>query len=184
MDFGCGGGFLLRQLHCARGIGIEINPAARRFAELNGTEMYGTVEECPDGVADVVISNHALEHVPYPIGALSALRRKLKAGGRLVLCVPIDNWRQEKRYDSADKNHHLHTWTPLLLGHTLCEAGYSDIQATPRINAWPGRWTVATYGRLPYWCFRQICFWYGWVSGKGWDIVATARPCGGDRGCA
>jgi len=162
-------------LACQRAIGIEINPAARRFAEEQGTEIYATVDECPDGIADIVISNHALEHVPYPIGALKALRQKLKADGTLALCVPIDNWRHEKAYIASEENHHLHTWSPLLLGHTLHDAGYTDIEAHARIFAWPGRWTVATYGRLPYWCFRQICFWYGWLTGRGWEVIATAR---------
>jgi SAM-dependent methyltransferase len=176
IDFGCGGGFLLKELGGRDNIGVEINPVAREHAQSLGVRCYATTGEVPDAVADVIISNHALEHVPYPIGALGELRRKLRPSGSLILCVPIDNWRHQKHYDRADLNHHLHTWTPQLLGNTLSDAGYEVLEIRPRIFAWPKRWTVACYGRLPFWMFRQICFWYGLVTGRGWEILCVARP--------
>jgi SAM-dependent methyltransferase len=176
IDFGCGGGFLLKNLNCRRRIGIEINPSAREFALKSGIECYATTQEVPDGIADLVISDHVLEHVPFPIGALRELRKKIKPGGLLRLCVPINNWREDRVYDPNDRNHHLHTWTPQLMGNTLVEAGYEVQEVYARIFAWPGRWTVACYGRLPFWMFTLICFTYGWVSGKGWEVLATARP--------
>jgi 2-polyprenyl-3-methyl-5-hydroxy-6-metoxy-1,4-benzoquinol methylase len=179
LDFGCGGGFLLKNLDCARRVGVEINPAAREHALRLGVECYAEVGEVPDGVADVIISDHALEHVPYPIGALSELRPKLRPGGILALCVPIDNWRHQKRYDPDDKNHHLHTWSPQLMGNTLAEAHYEALSIRARIFAWPGRWTVATYGRLPFWMFRSICYSYGALTGKGTEVLAVARPAAG-----
>ena len=124
-----------------------------------------------DAVADVALSNHALEHVPYPIGALRELRRVLKPGGLLALCTPIDNWRLQRRYEEDDIHHHLHTWSPLLLGNSLAEAGFRGIDARARTYRWPGRWTVACYGRLPYWLFRSICYVYGSATdaaGRSW----------------
>jgi len=176
IDFGCGGGFLLAKLDCKRRIGVEINPAARRHAETLGVESFASAEEVSDGIADLIISDHALEHVPFPIGALTTLRQKLKPNGALSICVPIDNWRRDRRYDPADQNHHLHTWTPQLLGNTLFEAGFEVQSVYARIFAWPGRWTVACYGRLPFPVFRAICFTYGWLTGKGWEILAVAKP--------
>jgi SAM-dependent methyltransferase len=175
IDFGCGGGFLLSELNCRRRIGVEINPAARTNAHSLGVECFATTDEVPDGVADIIVTDHALEHVPFPIGALASLRRKLKPNGILAVCVPIDNWREQRRYDPCDINHHLHTWTPQSFGNTLFEAGFDIVSIYPRIFAWPGRWTVACYGRLPYWMFHTICFTYGWFTGKGWEILATAR---------
>jgi SAM-dependent methyltransferase len=166
----------LKTLECRERIGVEINPFAREHAESLGIKCYSDVSQVPDGVADLIVSDHALEHVPYPIGALTDLRRKLKADGRIALCVPIDNWRHEKIFKPDDPNHHLHTWTPQLLGNTLTDAGYEVLEIYARTFAWPGRWTVATYGRLPYWVFRQICFWYGFVRGFGWEVLALARP--------
>lgn len=174
LDFGCGGGFLLATLNCQRRIGVEINPVARRHAQSLGVDCFAAAEDVPDGVADLIISDHALEHVPFPIGALNTLRQKLKPSGLLSICVPIDNWRHEKRYDPMDRNHHLHTWTPLLLGHTLTEAGFAVKSIYARTFAWPERWTVACYGRLPFWAFHAICYTYGSLTGKGWEILATA----------
>jgi SAM-dependent methyltransferase len=176
IDFGCGGGFLLARLNCQRRLGVEINPAARKHAHDLGIECFASAEDVPDGIADLIISDHALEHVPYPIGALTTLRHKLKPAGLLSICVPIDNWRRERRYDRNDQNHHLHTWTPQLLGSSLFEAGFEVKSIHARIFAWPGRWTVACYGRLPYSVFRAICFSYGWMTGTGWEILAVAEP--------
>jgi hypothetical protein len=126
----------------------------------------------------VIVSDHALEHVPFPIGALRELRGKLKPGGVLALVVPIDNWRHHRRYDPADQNHHLHTWTPQLLGNTLAEAGYEVVSVRARVHAWPGKWTVAAYGRLPLWAFNAVCHVYGTATGRGGEVLAVAR----DRG--
>lgn len=176
IDFGCGGGFLLARLNCQRRIGIEINPIARRNAEDLGIDCVASADCLEDGVADVVITDHALEHVPFPIGALQELRAKLKPGGVLVVCVPIDNWCIQREYDPNDLHHHLHTWTPQLLGNTLAEAGFEIVSVEARIFAWPGRWTVACYGRLPYFIFRMICWIYGCATGRGREIIAVAKP--------
>jgi SAM-dependent methyltransferase len=176
LDFGCGGGFLLKNLHCARRIGVEINPYAREHAVGLGIECYADLAEIPDGVADIAVSDHALEHVPFPIGALRQLSPKLKPGGLLALCVPIDNWRHHRRYDPVDENHHLHTWTVQLLGNTLVEAGYEILDLRVRTHAWPGRWTVACYGRLPLWLFDFVCWAYALPTGKGRQVMGLARP--------
>jgi SAM-dependent methyltransferase len=176
IDFGCGGGFLLKTLECKQRIGIEINPYAREHAIALGILCYSDISQVPDATADLVVSDHALEHVPFPIGALRELRDKLKPEGRLALCVPINNWRHDRTYDPNDPNHHLHTWTPQLLGNSLHDAGYEVVEIYQRTFAWPGRLTVAAYGRLPYWMFRRICFCYGSLTGKGWEILALARP--------
>jgi hypothetical protein len=64
IDFGCGGGFLLNAADCSRKIGIEVNPAARRCATGFGIECHESPAEVEDGVADLIVSDHALEHVP------------------------------------------------------------------------------------------------------------------------
>src|SRR5579872_241304 len=104
LDFGCGGGYLLKALNCAHKIGVEINPAARVQAVDNGVECHAVIADVADESADVVISNHALEHVPFPIEALRQLKSKLRPGGTLVLCVPADDWRTQQRYNPQDVN--------------------------------------------------------------------------------
>jgi SAM-dependent methyltransferase len=158
LDFGCGGGYVLRNLHCAKRVGVEINPAARNIAVQGGVEWHESLAGVEDNSFDVVISNHALEHVPYPIFILRALRGKLKPSGILVLCVPIDDWRTQKKYDRNDVNHHLHAWTPQLMGNSLVEAGFDPDQFSIRIltHAWHHR-AVKMYGRLPDFLFDMFC---------------------------
>lgn len=148
LDFGCGGGHLLRNLDCATRVGVDINPAARSAAGQIGIDCYESVDNLPDDSFNVVISNHALEHVELPISALRALRRKLAPSGTLVLCLPIDDWRTQCQYRTDDVNRHLHTWTPQLLGNSLCEAGFKPADFSLRIwtHWFPG---VTRYGALP-----------------------------------
>lgn len=146
VDFGCGSGAMLASLVCARRIGVEVNPSARAEAERHGIEVYGSAIDVPAGVADVVVSNHALEHVPSPLETLEQLRSVLEAGGRLVLCLPIDDWRTQKRPAAGDRNHHLYTWTPQLLANLLSEAGFVVESARVLTHAWPPGW--ATLDRL------------------------------------
>jgi len=174
VDFGCGGGFLLSRLVCQRRIGVEINPVAREHALSRGIECVVDADELPDDVADIILTDHALEHVPFPVGALRTLRTKLKRGGLLLICVPIDNWEIQRSYDPKDINHHLYTWTPQLMGNMLAEAGYEVRSAYARICALPGRWTVAAYGRLPYPVFRTVCWCYGMLMGRGREVLAVA----------
>ncbi len=176
LDFGCGGGGLLANLKCQRKIGVEINPHARMQLKELGIENYSTLADVADDVSDLVISDHALEHVPAPIEVLREMRRVLKPSGILAVCVPIDNWKHFNHYRPDEPNHHLYTWTAQSFGNCLYEAGFDVVSIYGRRNAWPGRWTVAAYGRLPFWMFRIICYCYGKVSGKGTEILATAKP--------
>jgi SAM-dependent methyltransferase len=174
LDFGCGGGTLLRSLECARRIGVEINPVARAEAGSHGLEVFETAAGVPDGIADVLVSNHALEHVTNPIATLQALRTKLKAGGKLVLVVPLDDWRAQRSYNPKDIDHHLYTWTPRLLGNLLSEAGYVVKDITILTHAWFPNWP-RWIGRLPVWAFDAWCWAYS-IYARRRQLVAVANP--------
>ena len=156
VDFGAGAGNLLSNLEAKRKIAIEINPAARAKVLSRGIEAFASCETLGDKSVDIVISNHALEHIPSPIEALRQIHRILKPGGILMLCVPIDDWRNQKRYNPTDRNHHLYTWTPQLLGNSLKEAGFnisvSDIQIL-RASWFP---FYEHFYKRPY--FRLLCY--------------------------
>ena len=175
-DFGCAGGSLLDSLACERRIGIEINPAARAAAGERGVETFATLADVPNNVADVVISSHTLEHIPDPYTALQEVRTKIKPGGKLVLLLPIDDWRKGRVYRSDDVNHHLYTWTPLLLGNLLTEAGYS-VQADDLVIV---RHALMRHfdkfdAVLPRRAFDWLCKAWAYVR-HSQEIVAVARP--------
>lgn len=126
LEFGCGGGYLLASLNCARRVGFDINPSALENARRLGVETTDNLEDLNDQSFDLVISNSALEHTPTPYEDLVKLRRKLKANGKLVVRVPHETIGWE--YKPEDWNYHLFTWSPMAIGNLCNEAGF-DVEA-------------------------------------------------------
>lgn len=158
LDFGCGNGSLLYNLNCRKRIGVEINPAAQSEAKQLGIEVYSSLKQIEDDSIDLVISNHALEHVLCPLLVLKEIHKKLLSKGRLVLCLPIDDWRKQVKFNLRDQNHHLYTWTPQLIGNLLLEAGYKNIEPRIYTHAWPPKNWEKLDRYLPTWLFDLICW--------------------------
>ena len=168
LDFGCGDAGIVSSLPAARRIAVEPNPASRAAHDARLVESHASLDAVPNATADLVISNHALEHCLHPLTDLRDMRRVLKPDGRLVLIVPIDDWRVQRKYDPADVNHHLYTWTPRLLGNLLTEAGFSVERIDIDRHAWPpGIYYVS---RLPTALFDIVCRIWSRVS-----LVAEIR---------
>lgn len=176
LDFGCGSGELLSRLPGRSKAGVDVNEAALAEARGRGLEVYRSLAELPAAKRfDVVLSNHCLEHVLYPIAALREIRERLRPGGRLILCLPIDDWRYQRRYDPDDINHHLHTWTPLLLGHTLAEAGFEVVSMRILTQAWPRRferWRAI----LPAALWEFLCFLGGVIRKRRSLLAVATKP--------
>jgi 2-polyprenyl-3-methyl-5-hydroxy-6-metoxy-1,4-benzoquinol methylase len=141
LDFGCGNGGMLniirRNVEVAHG--VEVNEHSAKVARSNGMKVYGSIGDLPDeNEYDVIVSNHVLEHVRNPPGTIEGLKDYIRSGGMLCLKVPIEDWRakDQKSWEGGDINHHLQTWTPKLMGNTLCEAGYSVEEIKTVTSAW------------------------------------------------
>ncbi len=176
LDFGCGSGTILLNLTAGKKIGIEPNPAARAYcanASKGTISAHAAIEEIPDQCVDVAISNHCLEHVPNVVAILRQLFRVLKPGGKIIVFVPIDDWRTQRAYDAKDINHHLHTWSPLLFGHTMAEGGFINIQTIVYTRAFPPKYATL-FKRLPNWMFESIC-WLAAVTKKRRQVRAIAQ---------
>ncbi|MEM4235337.1 MAG: class I SAM-dependent methyltransferase [Candidatus Methanomethylicaceae archaeon] len=135
LDFGCGGGYLLKNLMCAARYGVEINPVARAVAEENGIKTFSTSVEVPDNSIDVIISNHALEHVLNPYGELVELRKKLVPGGVAVFVVPHESYANE--WNPNDISKHLYTWNRMTLGNLFVVAGFAIDRVELIQHQWP-----------------------------------------------
>ncbi|MBM4302078.1 MAG: class I SAM-dependent methyltransferase [Deltaproteobacteria bacterium] len=117
LDFGCADGLFLRNLPAKRRIGVEVNADAldrcQEICSQTGCsiELYPTLEEVEEASVDVIISNHCLEHVPNPYGALLGMLKVLKPGGRLVFMLPFDDWRdrEHREWRAGDHANHLYT---------------------------------------------------------------------------
>lgn len=137
VDFGCGGGWLIERLDVAEKVGIEVNPVARADALGRGLDVRADLGEVPDAFADVVISNHALEHTLEPYAALGEIRRVLRPGGRLVLVLPVGDWRAERRVERDDVNGHMFSWTSQNIYNLLTEVGFDQVRPEVISEAWP-----------------------------------------------
>lgn len=125
LDFGCGGGYILEHLICRRRWGVDINPVVRKEAQKKEIHMVPEVFDIPKSVQfDVVISHHTLEHLENPAEILKELKKRTRKGGYAVHVVPINDWRNDKKYNPDDINKHLYTWTPLLIGNLFSRCGY------------------------------------------------------------
>jgi SAM-dependent methyltransferase len=165
VDFGCAAGDLLDALPGRRKIGIEVNEVARERATARGITVVASAKDLTDASADVIVSNHALEHTIAPLHELRELRRILVPGGRLILSLPIDDWRAQRRLEEPDPNHHLYTWTPLLLRNLLDEAGFRVMDVRVITHAWPP--FTATFARLPDGLFDVLA--------TAWSVVRMRR---------
>jgi SAM-dependent methyltransferase len=172
LDFGCGGGFLLKNLNCSKRVGVEVNPAAVETAGKNGIEVFTRVADVPDEYVDVIISNSALEHTLQPLEELKSLYRKLQAGGRIVFVVPCESISLSYRPD--DVNHHLYSWSPMCLGNLFSEAGFSVIESKAYIHKWPPKYRViaALGGR---WLFEVACRIYGRLERSWFQVRVVAE---------
>ncbi len=144
LDYGCGGGYLLKNLPGAEKIGYEINLSAHETIKANGITPKSSFDEIPDHWADIVISNSVLEHVHHPLTELKKLYDKVKPGGLLVFVVPHEIF-MEFRED--DVNQHLYTWSEMCLGNLFKLAGYKVLKVETIYYRWP----IIIYPRVYKW---------------------------------
>jgi SAM-dependent methyltransferase len=134
LDFGCGGGSFLAQMHRLdwQVTGLDISSAAvRRIrAELGLRALEGTLPhpELRPASFDVITMWHSLEHVHWPCEVLREAERLLVSGGRLVVAVPnIDSlpfrWFGSSWY-GLDLPRHLTHFTPATLQRMLEQVGF------------------------------------------------------------
>jgi SAM-dependent methyltransferase len=164
LDFGCGNGGLLRIVakHVRRADGLEVNPHAAAMARSSGLEVFGSLGDLPrKPTYDAVLSNHVLEHIRDVPGTLERLREAMKPGARLLLKLPINDWRarHERGWSKDDIDHHLQTWTPRLIGNVLYEAGFEVDDIKVIASAWHPRLFPLVklgVGRLGFWALAVL----------------------------
>lgn len=119
---------------------FEPNPANARFAnEPTGVRFVAAPfdEEAvgfaaiADGSLDAVTMWHSLEHVPDPMETLALVRRLLRPGGVLYVCVPnLDALQSDfggTRWCYADIPHHVTHFTPEGLATAMRRAGFVGV---------------------------------------------------------
>lgn len=93
LEVGCGRGHLTKRL-ADRGVdvtGIDANPNAPDVAESDRVlHMNGEVLDFADAVFDVVISVHALEHIPALDEAIAEMARVMRPGAKALHIYPAE----------------------------------------------------------------------------------------------
>lgn len=93
LEVGCGRGHLTQAI-AARGVdivGVDANPQAHDVAESDLVRhMYAEDLEFEDETFDVVLSVHAIEHIPNLTQALAEMTRVLVPGGTAVHVYPAE----------------------------------------------------------------------------------------------
>ena len=174
LDFGCGTGALLVGLTSGPKLGVEVNEAARSEAARAGIRVAASSDGFSPESVDVVISNHALEHVLDPLAELRSLHRIMRPGAKLVLRLPIDDWRVQ-RTPVDDGSNHLFTWTPRLIGNLLREAAFVVEDAQVVNHAWPPR-AAALLERLPRFAFDVLAQMTAVALRRRQLLVVARRP--------
>ncbi len=137
LDFGCGGGYLLSNFKNSVKHGFEINKHAHEECKLNGVVPFDDYNTLTDCYYDIIISNHAFEHVPDPLIVFQKLFTKLKQGGIIVIVIPYEQGHESSAiYKENDINQHLYTWCPQAFGNLAKFANYKIINCSFLRHQW------------------------------------------------
>jgi len=133
LDFGAGSGQFAVPLSK---LGLDVTalePDAflrNKIAE-QGVRAMAAPEELPDSAFDYIYTLNVLEHIEDDVGALKALRSKLRSGGRLLVYVPAF----PVLYTSMDaKVGHVRRYTRRTLMAAVTGAGFS-IKETRHVDS-------------------------------------------------
>jgi len=182
LDFGCGKGGIASLIECKRIDGFDINPHQLKYARQYCFATFSNYNEPAKDFYDVVISNHALEHAPSPLLSLGKVREWLKPVGRAVFVVPHDcvQDRHQRRFDPADHDHHLYTWTARSLANLFSEAGFEIELCKVLRSAWHPR--LFRIHQIPF--IGPLSRWLVYYTLKRPQILCVSRKPYRDFGCA
>jgi glycosyltransferase involved in cell wall biosynthesis/SAM-dependent methyltransferase len=117
IDFGAGTGTFAVAFNRAGNelVGVEPDAGQRRYLDERGIVSMPDIAAIPDGWADAIYTLNVLEHIEDDRAALSALRAKLRPGGKLFIYVPafpllysamdrkVGHFRRYRRNDLQEK---------------------------------------------------------------------------------
>jgi SAM-dependent methyltransferase len=128
LEIGCGTGHNLAMLgEFGRVEASELDPTARKLAtKRRGRKVEAAalpdLSAFPEGQYDLVALLDVLEHVADDRAALTAIRTRLKPGGKLLVTVPANPW-MWTAHDAA--HHHHRRYTKRRLAKDVRDAGFA-----------------------------------------------------------
>jgi SAM-dependent methyltransferase len=171
LDFGCGGGYILKELDHRNAFGVEPNPVAMNEALNKGLKVFPSIEEFQHSTFDVIFSNHVFEHLQSPLDVAIDLKQYLKIGGLLLVTVPNEC---NVKYIPNNFDQHLFTWSEINLGNMLFKAGYEIIEVKQIRFRWTPRftWIHRFFG---FKIFRLFCYMNSFLHNDRKEVMAIVR---------
>lgn len=130
LEFGCGIG---QNLICIKyKFGYDINKKIYPLLREKGFVLFDSEDKIPDNFFDEILIHNVLEHLPNPVNTLKMLRKKIKRGGKIRVCVPDLSYesylRNGKEVGMNDtKDGHLFAWTFYELNYLMNYCGYHNL---------------------------------------------------------
>jgi SAM-dependent methyltransferase len=105
-DLGCGSGVILSEILMLKphwlGHGLDISHEAIKYARklaahkrvaTRASFHAGNITSLPyaDESLDLVVASEIIEHMPEPLKVIGEIRRVLRAGGKLILTMPVES---------------------------------------------------------------------------------------------
>ena len=174
LDFGCGGGYLLKNIKEANTelYGVEVNNEAKIISETKGIKVFSNSSLLPSDYFDLIISNHALEHTDNPLLELKNLHKSLKKDGQICIVVPLDN--KSYSYKKNDINFHFFSWSPMNLGNILTRAGFDIIDSSIFSYKWPPYYFFIKK-IMPWFFFNLLCRIYSRIDTRSYQTRCLAK---------
>ena len=173
LDFGCGGGFLLKNINCKEKTGVEINKVAREYCNnVNNINCFEKIDIIEDNAYDIIISNHCIEHVDSPVDILKQLYKKLKKGGKIIIVVP--NHTNNVRFKTNDVDFHFYSFSPANIGNLLVYSGFELVSSKKLRHTWPPKYFfIEKYFTLNV--FHFFAKVYSFFNNKTRQTIAIAK---------
>jgi SAM-dependent methyltransferase len=171
LDFGCGGGYILKELDHKNAFGVEPNPVAMNEALNKGLNVFPSIEIFQHSTFDIIFSNHVFEHLDSPLEVAVDLKQYLKIGGLLLVTVPNEC---NVKYIPNNVDQHLYTWSEINLGNMLLKAGYEIIEVKTIRFRWTPRFTWIHH-LFGFKLFRLFCYMNSFLHNDRKEVMAIVR---------
>ncbi|MDP7129033.1 MAG: class I SAM-dependent methyltransferase [Planctomycetota bacterium] len=158
LDLGCGYGWFINNITCAKKYGMDLNPNTANFLDDDVDFLNQNCSkewDVPEESLDIVFTSNFFEHLPTKEDLKSTLMRAhqcLKKGGKLIALGPNAKYLAGEYWDFLD--HHI-AITERALGEALEMCGFQVKKSIPRflpysmVSKRPSLFLVKAYLKLP-----------------------------------
>jgi SAM-dependent methyltransferase len=200
LDYGCGGGYLLRAALARGWDAIGYDPGARAIAQCRAQGLPATADlaALPRRTFDAIYLSHVFEHVPEPGSLIRTLRELLAPNGRVLIEVPnarslrarvsvpaLSSWAGvDERYRAFPIHLFYYSRASLramlerhgldVVGHTTTGLGLDELMFDAD-EQWPPPATTAPAPRRPRSRARRLARAAFFGAGLGENLLLAAR---------